>query len=92
MAIHKGDLVKIDTSLINESEITQDLLESILKIPKEEMLLVTTSPYEKQLPQIVQLYANHSPFIFNSITICVDLILKNKFYKGVPTKYLKRIT
>jgi len=93
MAIRKGDLVKIDFSLVKEKEISQELFKSILIIKnKEDFFLVSSNPYENQVHQIMQIYANHAPLIFNSLTISVDLILGNKFYKGVPVKYLERIS
>ena len=93
MAIKKGDLVQVnlpDTKTMNTVEVQEELFSSLVLLKEEDFLIVVTPPYEHEQPTIRQTQTRGRMFICNSLMLCVDLLLENKIYKAVPTKYLKR--
>jgi hypothetical protein len=93
MAVNKGDLVKIEFARIDYSELDSNSTECLKSVQNaQELFLVTSSPYENQVTQNLNVHPYHRSFAYTNILICVDLIFKNVFLKSIPVKYLKRIT
>jgi len=93
MGIKKGDLVEVDlppTTSMTNVEIQEELFSSLSLLSDGDFLIVITSPYEHQQATIQQTRTAGRMFMCNSLMVCVDLLLENKIYKAVPTKYLKR--
>jgi hypothetical protein len=93
MAVKKGDLIQIDLPRVDSmtnAEVQQELFSSLRLLTDEDFLIAVTAPYEHEQPVIGSADQRGRMFLYNSLTLCVDLLLGEKIYKAVPLKYLKR--
>tara|TARA_E500000331_G_C17088017_1_gene639808 strand:- start:251 stop:532 length:282 start_codon:yes stop_codon:yes gene_type:complete len=90
MRIKKGDLVKLNFPPEGSVEVKQDLLSSLLRLSDDAILIAVTAPYEHEQPVIGQTRKRGRMFMYNSLMLCIDLLLNNQIYKAVPIKYLER--
>ena len=93
MAIKKGDLVQVDlppVDSMSHAEVQQELFSSLRLLNEADFLIALTAPYEHEQPVIGSPHSRGKMFLYNSLTLCVDLLLGEKIYKAVPLKYLKR--
>ena len=94
MGIKKGDLVAINLKEVERMsfvEVQEELFSSLGKLTEEDYLISLTNPYEHNHPMIGQSNSRNGIFVYNALTICVDLILGEDIFKAVPVKYLKRV-
>ncbi len=95
MAIKKGDLVVVDFVKVERMsfvEVQQELFSSLNNLNEKDYLIVVAAPYEHNHPMLGQTSGRNGVFVYNALSICVDLLLGDKVFKSVPIKYLKRVT
>ena len=94
MSINKGDLVYVDHKEVQKmsfAEVQEELFSSLRSLGEKDFLIAVSSQYEHSHKMIGQDNSRKGIFVYNALTICVDLLLGDKLFEAVPVKYLKRV-